>query len=246
MTIPLHSMISQKLRDRVLGGQYKPGDQLPSEHQLMSEFAVSRITARRAIANLTQQGLVVVQQGKGVFVTSQQKVTHSLSSSLLLEANLAQQDVSIAVQTLVFELVTVPVEVAQVLGSSIAYFQKKVLLFNGVPGCVDITYILPDLGKTHAKDLKQKLTLAVLETHGIYTEKIDAVIECTQADDETSEQLEVPLGHPLIVYQHTAYTTGNCAILHGRSISRGDRLCYSVQIERFKEIPDSMIKQTDD
>ncbi len=232
MAIPLHSMISKQLRDRVISGQYKPGDQLPSEHQLMSEFEVSRITARRAIANLMQQGLVVVQQGKGAFVADQQKVIHTLSSPLLLEADMAQQGVMITVQTLVFERVTVPPEVEEILAVSIAYFQKKVLLFNGVPGCVDVSYIIPELGKSYAKDLKKQLTLTTLEKHGVYTEKIDAVIECTQADEETSEQLEVPLGHPLIVYQHTAYTHGNCAIVHGRSISRGDRLCYSVQIKR--------------
>lgn len=232
MGIPLHSMISKQLRDRMINGQYKPGDQLPSEHQLMSEFEVSRITARRAIANLMQQGLIVVQQGKGAFVASQQKVTHSLSSPLLLEADMAQQDVSITVRSLVFEMVTVPSEVEEILSVKTAYFQKKVLLFNGVPGCVDITYIVPELGKAYAKDLKQQLSLTALEKHGIFTEKIDAVIECTQADEETSEQLEVPLGHPLIVYQHTAYREGNCAIVHGRSLSRGDRLCYSVQIKR--------------
>lgn len=232
MAPSLHSMISKELRDRMMSGQYKPGDQLPSEHQLMSEFEVSRITARRAIANLMQQGLVVVQQGKGAFVASQQKVTHSLSSPLLLEADMAQQGVTITVRTLVFELVTVPQDVQEILAVSIAYFQKKVLLFNGVPGCVDITYIVPELGEIYAEDLKRQLSLTVLEKHGIFTEKLDAVIECTQADDETSEQLEVPLGHPLIVYQHTAYTEGNCAIVHGRSISRGDRLCYSVQINR--------------
>lgn len=232
MGIPLHSMISKELRDRVLNGEYQPGDQLPSEHQLMSEFEVSRITARRAIANLMQQGLIVVQQGKGAFVASQQKVTHSLSSPLLLEADMAQQDVTIAVRSIVFELVTVPPEVEEILSVRIAYFQKKVLLFNSVPGCVDITYIVPELGKAYAKDLKKQLSLTALEKHGIFTEKIDAVIECTQADDETGELLEVPLGHPLIVYQHTAYTDGNCAIVHGKSISRGDRLCYSVQIKR--------------
>ncbi|MBW4526768.1 MAG: GntR family transcriptional regulator [Phormidium tanganyikae FI6-MK23] len=232
MPIPLHSMISKQLRDRMISGQYKPGDQLPSEHQLMSEFEVSRITARRAIANLMQQGLVVVQQGKGAFVADQQKVIHTLSSPLLLEADMAQQDVTITVRTLVFELVTVPPEVEEILSVSIAYFQKKVLLFNGVPGCVDITYIVPELGKAYAKDLKKQLSLTALEKHGIHTDKIDAIIECTQADDETSEHLEVPLGHPLIVYQHTAYTDGNCAIVHGKSISRGDRLCYSVQIKR--------------
>lgn len=232
MGIPLHSMISKILRDRMIKGHYKPGDQLPSEHQLMSEFEVSRITARRAIANLMQQGLVIVQQGKGAFVASQQKVTHSLSSPLLLEADMAEQDVTITVRSLVFAMVTVPPEVEEVLSVKSAYFQKKVLLFNGVPGCVDITYIVPELGKAYARDLKKQLSLTALEKHGIFTEKIDAVIECTQADDETSELLEVPLGHPLIVYQHTAYQEGNCAIVHGKSISRGDRLCYSVQIKR--------------
>ena len=228
-------MISKRLRDRVICGQYKPGDQLPSEHQLMTEFEVSRITARRAIANLTQQGLVVVQQGKGVFVANQQKVTHSLSSPLLLEANLAQQGMSISIQTLVFELVTAPVEVQEILQEPIAYFQKKVLRFDGVPGCVDVTYIVPELGKAYAVELQQHLTFSILEQHGINIETIDALIECTQADDETSKHLEVPLGHPLIVYQHTAYAAGNCAIVHGKSISRGDRLCYSVQINRVEQ-----------
>jgi GntR family transcriptional regulator len=231
--IPLHLAISEQLRDRILAGLYQPGDQLPSEHQLMSEFEVSRITARRAIANLTQQGLVTVRRGKGGFVSSQQKVTYSLSSPLMfLDADIERQGVEVTVKTLMFEAVTAPLEVQEILKSAIAYFQKKVLLFNGIPGCVDITYILPKFGSAYGEDLLRQMTFTTLEQHGISIEKIDAVIECTQADYETSEQLEVPLGHPLIVYQHTAYTDQECAIVHGKSISRGDRFCYSVQIKR--------------
>jgi GntR family transcriptional regulator len=233
MTFPLHLTISEQLRDRILTGQYQPGDRLPSEHQLMAEFEVSRITARRAIANLTQQGLVTVRRGKGVFVAIQQKATYSLSSPLIfLDADLAEQGIDVTVKTLVFESVTAPLAVQKILNSAIAYLQKKVLLFNGIPGCVDVTYILPQFGKAYAKDLRQQMTFTTLETHGINIEKIDAVIECTQADYETSAQLEVPLGHPLIVYRHTAYTDENCAIVYGESISRGDRFCYSVQIRR--------------
>ena len=233
MTLPLHLAISEQLRDRILTGLYQPGDQLPSEHQLTSEFEVSRITARRAIANLTQQGLVTVRRGKGTFVAIQQKVTYSLSSPLIfLDADIARQGVEVTVKTLMFEPVTAPIEVQEILNVSIAYLQKKVLLFNGIPGCVDVTYILPQYGKAYEADLRQQMTFTILEQHGIFVEKIDAVIECTQADYETSEQLEVPLGHPLIVYRHTAYTEGNDAIVHGESISRGDRFCYSVQISR--------------
>ncbi|BAS54985.1 UbiC transcription regulator-associated domain protein [Leptolyngbya boryana NIES-2135] len=232
MTFPLHLAISEKLRDRIRAGIYRPGDQLPSEHQLMAEFEVSRITARRAIANLTQQGLVNVQRGKGAFVSTQQKVVYSLSSPLLLEADLARQDIEITVQTLSFERVTAPVHVQKILNCAIAYLQKKVLLFNNVPSCVDITYIVPELAKAHGKELRQKLTFTTLEKYGICIQKIDAVIECTQADYETGEQLEVSLGHPLIVYRHTAFTEAG-AIVHGESISRGDRFCYSIQIDRM-------------
>ena len=233
MTFPLHLSISEQLRDRILAGQYQPGQQLPSEHQLMSEFAVSRITARRAIANLTQQGLVSVWRGKGAFVAPRQKVIYALSSPLmLLEADMVRQGVEVTVKTLVFESVTAAAEVQAILKSTIVYLQKKVLLFNGIPGCVDVTYILPKFGQAYAEDLKQQMTFTTLEQHSVRLEKIDAVIECTQADYETSEQLEVPLGHPLIVYRHTAYTHEEGAIVHGESISRGDRFCYSVQINR--------------
>ncbi len=233
MAIPLHLAISEQLRDRILSGHYRPGDQLPSEHRLMADFKVSRITARRAISNLAHQGLVTVQRGKGVFVATQQKVTYSLSSPLtFLEADIARQGVEVTVETFLFESVTAPEDIQSVLNSSIAYLQKKVLLFNGIPGCVDITYLLPKFGKAYARDLCSAMTFPTLEKHGVMIEKVDAVIECTQADYETSERLGVMLGHPLIVYRHTAYTDDNCAIVQGESISRGDRFCYSAQIER--------------
>jgi GntR family transcriptional regulator len=233
MTFPLHLTISEKLRTRIIEGLYQPEDQLPSENQLIAEFNVSRITARRAIANLAQQGLVTVRQGKGAFVAAQQKVIYSLSNPLVfLEEDIALQGIQVQVKTLVFEPVVAPLAVQEILQSSIAYLQKKVLLFNGIPSCVDVTYILPELGAAYAAELCQKMTFTTLAQRGISIEKIDTLIECTQADYETSVQLEVTLGHPLIVYRHTAYQDGDCPIVQGETISRGDRFCYSVQIKR--------------
>jgi GntR family transcriptional regulator len=193
----------------------------------------ANINLRRAIANLVRQGLVVVRRGKGAFVATQQKAIYSLSNpSTFMEADLAKQGIEMTIKTWVFEAVTVPEEVANILHSSIAYLQKKILLFNGIAGCVDVTYILPEFGNIYAEELRQHMTFPTLEKHGISIDKIDATIECTQADYETSECLEVPLGHPLIVYRHTAYTESNRAIVCGESISRGDRFCYSVRIDR--------------
>ena len=84
-SVPLHISISEKLRHQIDSGVYMPGEKLPSEHQMMNAFGVSRITVRQAIANLVSQGLVQTQQGKGAFVTPQRKVAYSLSSPLVLQ-----------------------------------------------------------------------------------------------------------------------------------------------------------------
>ena len=81
-SLPLHAVISEQLRCQIVAGTYSPSEKLPSEHQLMERFHVSRITVRKAIANLASQGLVQAQRGKGVFVMPQQKVIYSLSSPL--------------------------------------------------------------------------------------------------------------------------------------------------------------------
>lgn len=237
MPTPLHSLISEKLRHQILSNDYQAGQQLPSEHQLMAEFSVSRITVRRAIANLVTQGLVVVHQGKGAFVADRQKVTYSLSSPLIfLEDDMARQGIKFSMQTLLFERVSVSDSVQQILQLPAtqpqAYLQKKLLLLNGIPGCLDITYILPDLGHALSKKLKQQMTFPTLEQAGILIDRIEAILECTHADAEASQYLDVPLGHALITYRHTAYATDNRPIVHGESISRGDRFCYAVNVFR--------------
>ncbi|MEO1069663.1 MAG: hypothetical protein AAFW95_11170, partial [Cyanobacteria bacterium J06638_6] len=45
---------------------------------------------------------------------------------------------------------------------------------------------------------------------------------------DMSTYLEVPLGHPLMVYRYTAHTTGQQPVLHGATVSRADRFCYSL------------------
>lgn len=114
----------------------------------------------------------------------------------------------------------------------IAYLQKKLLFIDKVPGCVDITYIVPNIGQNLAAELQQNMTFPVLERNNYQIERVEAIIECTNANLELSEYLEVPLGHPLLVYRHTAYTTDNHPLVHGESISRGDRFCYAVSQQR--------------
>ncbi|WP_008315706.1 GntR family transcriptional regulator [Leptolyngbya sp. PCC 6406] len=236
MAIPLHISISEDLRRRIVVGDYRPGDKLPSEHQLMETFSVSRITARQAVANLVSQGLAIAHRGKGVFVTPQKKVAYSLSSPLVfLEQDMDRRGIAFSFENLALKSVEAPPNIRTLLHLSsppMVYLQKKLFRMDGAAGAVDISYLVPDLGQRFAPLLKRQMTFPTLEQHGIPIEAIDAVIECTHADYEMSGHLEVPLGHPLIVYRYTAYAPQHQAILHGETISRADRFCYSLSITR--------------
>lgn len=66
---PLYEQLRGELRDRIERGVYRPGDLFPSEAELMAEHSMSRITVRRAIAELQREGLVTTRQGAGTYVS---------------------------------------------------------------------------------------------------------------------------------------------------------------------------------
>lgn len=235
MSTPLHITISEKLRRQIAVGEYQSGDRLPSEHQLMETFGVSRITARQAVANLVSQGLAIAYRGKGVFVTPQKKVTYSLTSPLVfLEEDMTRQGVAFSFENLTFEVVLAPVEVSAEMGipqKSEVYLQKKLLRMDGAAGAVDISYLIAELGQRLAPQLKSQMTFPTLAQNGIFLDRLDATIECTHADYDLSTYLEVPLGHALMVYRYTAYSRDQQPVMHGATISRADRFGYSLSTQ---------------
>jgi DNA-binding FadR family transcriptional regulator len=64
----LTSMLIEAVTERIQSGQYRRGDQLPTEKDMIEEFGVSRTVVREAISNLKASGLVSTRQGKGAFV----------------------------------------------------------------------------------------------------------------------------------------------------------------------------------
>src|SRR5579859_6852079 len=65
---PLYARLRQALHDRVMSGEWQPGDQIPSIRELGELYGVSRITVVQALNELSHEGLLVRWQGKGVFV----------------------------------------------------------------------------------------------------------------------------------------------------------------------------------
>lgn len=68
MSLPLYQQISNDLKQKIIAKTFKSGDQLPTEKVLSETYSVSRITAKRALTELEQLGLVSRTRGKGTFV----------------------------------------------------------------------------------------------------------------------------------------------------------------------------------
>src|SRR5215472_1521051 len=77
-----YQQIADRLRDQIDSGALEPGERLPSEPDLVTQFDASRNTVRLAIALLTNQGLVVTRQGLGTFVTEEARPFTALLSRI--------------------------------------------------------------------------------------------------------------------------------------------------------------------
>jgi DNA-binding GntR family transcriptional regulator len=65
---PKYAQVVAEIKRRIESGQYAPGSLLPSEHQLVDSFGVSRPTIVKSLSALRQDGWIETQQGKGSFV----------------------------------------------------------------------------------------------------------------------------------------------------------------------------------
>ncbi|MFT4717580.1 MAG: GntR family transcriptional repressor for pyruvate dehydrogenase complex [Paracoccaceae bacterium] len=67
----LTSVVAEALTEEIQNGTLKPGAQIKTELELCEHFEVSRTVIREAIARLRSDGLLIAQQGRGVFVSDQ-------------------------------------------------------------------------------------------------------------------------------------------------------------------------------
>ncbi|MGW4469723.1 GntR family transcriptional regulator [Nonomuraea sp. NPDC004354] len=68
----VYIQIADRLRERIVAGEYPAGSALPSEAELCAEFGVARNTARRGLAVLEDEGLIVTIPSKGRVVSGAQ------------------------------------------------------------------------------------------------------------------------------------------------------------------------------
>src|SRR6201988_2863260 len=145
----LYARIETVLVGEITDGDFKVGDQLPTEDRLIARFEVSRITVRRAIQNLVSRGLVEIRRGKGTFVAAP-KITQELTELSGFVEDMHALGRKPTARVIGKEIVTADTIVAGRLaltrGERVVRI-RRVRLADGIPLSFDETYLPLEIGK---------------------------------------------------------------------------------------------------
>lgn len=115
--VPLHRQLFLVLHDEIARGVLAPGQALPTEQTLCDQFGVSRITVRRALADLVEQGYIERRQGVGSFVREHHPPSPSRAGGSYLEG-LRQTQFETEVDVIEHDVRRAPGPVAEALANS--------------------------------------------------------------------------------------------------------------------------------
>lgn len=141
--MPQYKIIEQDLRESIAIGHYKPGDMIPAEAELVETYGVSRVTVRKALDNLTAQGLLQRVVGVGTFVKSQM-VKEKQPKLVGFTDEITQMGMTPSTRVLAFELIRVPDSLYQTLHiekDEMVYYIQRVRCADGVPFSFETTYM---------------------------------------------------------------------------------------------------------
>ena len=82
--VPQYQVIYDNLKAKIQSGELAPGSQLPFERELCEAFSVQRITVRKALDMLVQDGLIYKRAGCGSFVNAPHRESEPAQQGTLL------------------------------------------------------------------------------------------------------------------------------------------------------------------
>ena len=219
--------IADEVRSRVLNGEYVAGRVLPSEAVLSHEFAVSRVTVRKALEQLREEGLVDSRQGFGWFVAGE-TVRQPLARLATIEDQMRDSGAVPERRILEFAFERAPRDVAQALGVTQVLRVRRVNLADGEPFAI-VTVWCP-------AELAEHLSRADVERSPFY-ELLDVplsgatqTIGADAASGEEAELLRVPVGSPVLRCLRTTASSDGRTVLFSRHVFPAHRTEFVVDL----------------
>lgn len=218
--ITLYHQIKEKLRAMIENGELKPGDKLPAETELASQYGVSRATIRRAITDMAREGYFYRKQGKGTFV-SEPKINTSFVK-VFFPTDFGDRHCPISAK--IVEKPHRAAKILQVPEDTDIIEIMRLRFFDGEPVVLEKSYLPADrFGKLLEKLIYGKLYDVITRDYGIVLAKATTYIEPIVVDEYEARYLRVKPGTPALLLERVNSDVQGKPVVVTKSIVRGDR-----------------------
>lgn len=243
--------IADALRSEILAGRLRPGDQVPSEHELAHTFSTTRTSAQKAIASLRAEGHLISEHGRGSFVRTRPSIRLLSTGSNWRQRRAdghANFDAEVAAQGMrperrVIEVASVPApaDIAERLGrpeGEIVIVRRQQFFIEDEPMQTSDGYYPADVAAGTPIEQPEVIpqgSLAVLEAKdGTDRHRITQFVEDLDIRMPTPSEsavLNIPPGVPVARVIRTAYDDNGAALEVLDSVLPADRYLFRYVID---------------
>ena len=208
--VPLHRQLFLVLHDEIARGALASGDALPTEQTLCDQFGVSRITVRRALADLADAGLIERRQGVGSFVRDQTPSRRSAGGGSFMD-ELRQTEFETEVGVIELDIRTVPKAIADQLGRERALHVLRLRRERRTSEPLMITeaWLPEDLSDIITEDALSRAPLyRLLAEAGVELDRVQHEITAEIAGPRNARLLDTAIGSALMRVNRLALANG--------------------------------------
>jgi GntR family transcriptional regulator, N-acetylglucosamine utilization regulator len=224
---PLYAQLKERIIDLIADRVYAPGDQLPSQRELIDEFGASHMTVRRAINELIQEGVIHAIPGKGIFVSQPKQQAEPIPLRGFTE-EMGRRGMKASSRILAAEIISASTMLARVfeteVGTPLIYL-RRLRLANLEPIAIQAAYLCHEFCPGLLDhDLEEGSLYDLLHNEfGLAFGRANYSFEAVLADEEQAALLNAAMPLALLVSEQLTFLENDVPIEFVRSVYRGDR-----------------------
>ncbi|WP_232006734.1 GntR family transcriptional regulator [Mycobacterium sp. 1245805.9] len=205
--VPLHRQLFLVLHDEIDRGAIAPGEALPTEQTLCDQFGVSRITVRRALADLAEQGYIERRHGVGSFVREHSPSDVPAGGSYLEGLRQTQFETEVDVVELGTRRPPRPIaEALEASGERLQIVRVRRQRRTGEPLMVTDAWLPAELaGALTEPALRRAPLYDLLADAGVVVDRIRHEITAEIAGPRNAHLLDTPIGAALLRVNRLAF-----------------------------------------
>lgn len=226
--VPFYHQLYEILLDKIVSGEWKPGDQIPAEPELIETYKVSRSTVRNVLDMLVNKGLIYRQRGRGSFV-AQPSVEQALVRIVNFTEDMRQRGITPSSKVLSSKVLPASAYIADKLqvpiGEELVYLQR-LRLGNNEPMGLEESYLIHSCcpGILDLHDFGDcSLRESISQDYGIQWLRASQVIRAVNASTEMSDLLEIPQHSALLSIERVTFSKTDTPVEFLKIYFRGDR-----------------------